>query len=114
MVVADTALTLDEYSEGRGMFEDFSVGPQWQITEAELAMIAANFGLRIVGTPPQPQAGATNSIARIATASGDWIVRVHRPWTTPARLAGVHHALTFLRATGHPIPEVLATPEGHT
>jgi len=96
------------------MFEDFPIGPQWQLTEADLAVIAADFGLRLIGTPPQPQAGATNGIAHIITVSGDWIARVHRPWTTPARLEDVHHILDFLRTAGYPIPAVLATPTGCT
>ncbi len=96
------------------MFQDFPVGPQWQLTADDLATIASDFGLCITGTPRQPQAGATNGIARIATTSGDWLVRVHRPWTTPARLMGVHRTLAFLRAAGHPIPAVLATPTGQT
>jgi len=107
-------MTPSKHGERRGMFEDFPIGPQWQLTEGELATIAADFGLCITGTPRQPRAGATNGIARIATTSGDCIVRVHRPWTTPARLAGGHRALAFLRAAGHPIPLVLATPAGQT
>jgi Ser/Thr protein kinase RdoA (MazF antagonist) len=96
------------------MFEDFPVGPQWRPTAAESAAIAADFGLRLTGTPPPPRAGAINGIARIATAEGDWIVRVHRPWTSPARLAGVHRALAVLRAARHPIPAIRATPAGRT
>jgi len=96
------------------MFQDFPVGPQWQLTAEDVARIAGDFGLRLTGTPPQPRAGATNGIARISTTTGDWLVRVHRPWTSPARLAGVHRALAFLRAAGHPIPAVLATPAGQT
>ncbi len=96
------------------MFDAFPVGPQWQLTADDLATIASDFGLCMIGTPRQPQAGAINGIARIATTSGDWLVRVQRPWTTPARLMGVHRALASLRAAGHPIPAVLATPTGQT
>lgn len=96
------------------MFEDFPVGPQWRLTDAELATIAADFGLRPIGAPPQPQVGAINGIARIAAADGDWIVRIHRPWTTPARLEGVHQILALLRTAGYPIPSVHTTPSGRT
>ncbi len=107
-------MTQQKRGGGRSMFQDFPIGPQWQLTAEDVVRIAGDFGLRLNGTPPQPRAGATNGIARIATTTGDWIVRVHRPWTTPERLAGVHQALAFLRAAGHPIPAVLATPTGQT
>jgi len=58
--------------------------------------------------------GAVNGVARLATDAGEVVVRVHRPWTTAARLEAVHAVCASLRAAGLPLPRILRVRDGTT
>lgn len=62
--------------------------------------------------PPHPLGGAVNGTVLARTADRDIVLRVHRPWTTPDRLAYVHEVLDLLREGGVPVPAVLRTRDG--
>jgi Ser/Thr protein kinase RdoA (MazF antagonist) len=76
--------------------------------------VAAAYGLTTDPTPPRRMGGAINHVLRLGTEDGDVIVRIHRPETTPERLAAVHRVQESLRAAGLPIPAILRTPVGET
>lgn len=94
------------------MNQRIPVGKQWQVGADDIAAIAAAFGLTLTDAPPQALGGAINGVVRVGTNRGDVVFRVHRPETTPARLAAVHGVQDRLRAHGLPIPAVLRTPDG--
>ena len=93
------------------MFDSVRVGPQWVLERVDIEGIASAYGLTVEGKMTT-LGGATNGVARVESDRGAVVVRVHRPWTTPARLASVHHIQAHLRTHGLPIPPTLVTRTG--
>ncbi len=95
------------------MSTDLRMGPRWSVTPTDLDAVAAAYGL--AWQPPiLPLGGAVNGVVRIGSDRGDVVVRVHRPWTTPTRLASVHQIQNASRSQGIPIPPVACTVAGTT
>lgn len=83
------------------------------MTSTDLDVLARAYDLH--WEPPLlPLGGAVNGVARVGSNRGDLVVRVHRPWTTPARLSSVHQIQEALRAHGLPLPPVVRTIVGTT
>ncbi len=96
------------------MFDDLVIGRQWCLNPEDITLIAADYGLVILDEEVQLLGGATNGVARVASNKGEVVVRVHRPWTTPARLSSVHRIQGQLREDSLPIPAILRTHTGST
>ena len=97
----------------RAMSPDLRLGAQWSVTPADLDAIATAYGL--AWQPPIVLlGGAVNGVVRVGGDRGAVVVRVHRPWTTPARLASVHQIQEEVRSQGVPIPPVARTLAGAT
>lgn len=96
------------------MYEDVKIGPQWRVTLADARWLADAYGWNPISDEVTPLGGAINGVARIQTDIGDLVVRVHRPWTAPGRLAAVHAVQDGLRTIGVPIPSVVTTSAGQT
>ena len=77
-----------------------------------MRVAAAAFGLVTESRPLVRMGGAINRVFRVAAVGGDVAVRIHRPETTPGRLAAIHRIQDSLRAGGVPIPRVRVTPGG--
>lgn len=97
-----------------GIVGDLKVGPQWRVTLADARRIAAVYGWSLISDEVMPLGGTVNGVARIHSSIGDLVIRVHRPWTGPARLAAVHAVQERLRTRGIPIPPVVRTTAGET
>lgn len=93
--------------------DNFRTGPKWAVSWRDLHAITAAYGLTATGDP-QALGGATNGVVRLGTDCGEVVVRVHRPWTTPARIENIHAIQQRLRHRGLPVPEVLRTSGGAT
>lgn len=96
------------------MATDLPIGPQWALGQRDIVAIAADYGLTVVRADLPIASGAVNGVARLATDAGEVVVRVHRPWTTAARLATVHAVCTSLHAAGLPLPHILRARDGTT
>lgn len=96
------------------MIDISKASPQWTIVDGDVSRIADAYGLTVLSRGGQPLGGAVNGVARVATDRDDVVFRIHRPWTTVARLEGVHRVQACLRAQGLPIPDVLAARDGHS
>lgn len=96
------------------MFDGLRVGDRWELSTADLTSIADRYGLTAYTIGPRPLGGSINGIGRINCGEQAWIVRVHRPWTDPARLAGIHAIQKALRIEGQPIPRILLDTTGAT
>ncbi|MDQ3540023.1 MAG: phosphotransferase [Chloroflexota bacterium] len=96
------------------MDDDLKIGPQWRVMLADARSLADAYGWNPISDEVTPLGGAVNGVARIPTNIGDFVVRVHRPWTGPARLTAVHAVQDRLRKLGIPIPPVVATSAGQT
>lgn len=96
------------------ILDDLKAGPQWRVTLADARSLADAYGWTLTSDEVTSLGGAVNGVARIRTDIGDLIVRVHRPWTAPARLTAVHAVQGQLRALGIPIPPVVVTSAGQT
>lgn len=96
------------------MPHDLKIGPQWNVTAEDANTLAGAYGWTLASGKVTPLGGAVNGVARIGTSIGDLVLRVHRPWTTPARLTAVHAVQDRLRRLGIPIPEVVPTSTGET
>ncbi len=96
------------------MFENLPVGSQWTLSPDDTRAIAADYGLTIVASDSPVLSGAVNGVAHVETSVGSVVIRVHRPWTTPARLTALHGLLAALREAGIPVPRVLRTHAGTT
>jgi Ser/Thr protein kinase RdoA (MazF antagonist) len=96
------------------LFADLQIGTQWKLTGEEIITIANTYELHNVRAERKVFSGAVNGVALIHSQEGSWVLRVHRPWTTPARLSGVHAALEALRIDAHPVPRVRETTTGTT
>lgn len=90
------------------------VGPQWSVSLDDARWLAATHGWSLVSDEVMPLGGAVNGVARMHSSIGDLVIRVHRSWTSPARLAAVHVVQERLRAGGIPIPPVVRTAAGET
>lgn len=90
------------------------IGPQWVLSRRDIAAVAAAYGLTLLRADLPLPSGAVNGVARLATDAGEVVVRVHRPWTTAARLAAVHAVCTGLRENGLPLPRILTARDGTT
>lgn len=53
--------------------------------------------------------GTYNLNLWVETTGGAYVVRVHRPWVSPERLASIQGVKRRLRARGFPLPESLTT-----
>lgn len=96
------------------MDDDLKLGPQWRVTLADARSLADTYGWTLASGEVVPLGGAVNGVARIQTNIGDLVIRVHRPWTDPARLTAVHAVQEGLRTHGIPIPAVVRTAAGET
>jgi homoserine kinase type II len=96
------------------MFEDLPVGPQWVLNRDDIQSIASDYGLTVATSDARTLSGAINGVVRVASSDGDVVLRVHRPWTTPARLTAIHGLQHSLRLADLPIPRVLPTRTGAT
>ncbi len=94
--------------------DDLNLGPQWRVTLADVRLLADAYGWNPISDEVTPLGGAVNGVARIHTDIGDLVVRVHRPWTGPARLTAVHAVQDRLRTLVIPIPRVVASSSGQT
>jgi len=97
-----------------GIAGNLKVGPQWQVTLDDARRLAAVYGWTLVSDEVMPLGGAVNGVAHIHSSTGDLVIRVHRPWTDPARLAAVHAVQDRLRTRGIPVPPVVRTGGGET
>ncbi len=88
--------------------------PQWTVLDGDISRIADAYGLIVLGQGAKPLGVAVNGVVRITSDRGDVVFRIHRPWTTMARLEGVHRVQTHLRAHGLPIPNVLTARDGRS
>lgn len=93
--------------------DNIRTGPKWAVSWHDLHAITAAYGLTATGDP-QALGGATNGVVRLGTDCGEVVVRVHRPWTTPARIESIHAIQQRLWHHGLPVLEVLRTPGGAT
>ncbi len=96
------------------MFDDLRVGPRWDVSPADLRIVAQAYGWRIPDQVITPLGGAVNGVVRIETPGGDVVIRVHRPWTTPRRLEAVHAVQDQLRNLRPPIPRIYPAKDGRT
>jgi Ser/Thr protein kinase RdoA (MazF antagonist) len=92
---------------------DLQAGPQWNVSSDDAGAIAEAYGQAVMGMPAA-LGGATNGVVRLTTGHGEVIVRVQRPWTTPARIESVHRVQEYLRRRGLPLPAILRTLTGAT
>lgn len=74
--------------------------------------VADAYGLAATAAPPRRLGGAINHVLRVATTTGDIVVRVHRAETTPERLLAVHMVQERLRGAGLPVAAILRTRDG--
>jgi len=72
------------------MFENLTVGPQWVLSPDDIRAIAADYGLTMVAADVSVLSGAVNGVVRVVSSRGPVVIRVHRPWTRPDRLAAIH------------------------
>lgn len=96
------------------MLDDLQISPQWTVTDADIATVAAAYGRTVTASPLHPLGGAVNGVVRVGSNTGDIVVRVNRTWTTPERLTWTHTVQHHLRNHGLPIPHILETRNGGT
>src|SRR4051794_7481032 len=96
------------------MFDGLRVGPQWALSPNDIGAIAADYDLDVDLDSVRQLGGAVNGVVQVASERGPLVFRVHRPWTTPVRLAGIHQLQDILRTVGYPIPSVLRSRVGTT
>lgn len=93
--------------------EGVEFGPRAEPAPDLLARVAARFALGPV-LAATDIGGTYNLNLRVATATGEYVVRVHRPWVGADRLALLHRIRHSLGRGGLPVPEPLAAPGGAT
>lgn len=107
-----------EAGRGRGgdsrIVGDLKVGPQRRVSLDDARWLATAYGWTLVSDDVMPLGGAVNGVVRIHSSIGDLVIRVHRPWTDPVRLAAVHAVQDRLRTRGIPIPSVIRAAGGET
>ena len=104
---------MGDYDRAGLLREGVEFGPRAAADPDLLARVAARFALGPV-LAATDIGGTYNLNLRVATAGGEWVVRVHRPWVGADRLALLHQIRHSLGNAGLPVPEPLAAPGGAT
>ena len=93
--------------------EPSEVGPRAVLSPELLAVVAQSFDLG--ETSEATDIGGTYSLnAKVSTARGEYVVRVHRPWVTPRRLLDVQGVRRVLAHARFPVAPPLADRWGET
>ncbi len=93
--------------------QDSEIGPRAEADQTLLDTVAERWQLGRV-LEAYDIGGTYNLNLRVQTTTGDYVVRVHRPWVTTARLQTLQTIKKQLHAAGFPVPQPLATPAGAT
>jgi len=88
-------------------------GPRAERDETLLDLVMKQFQLGSA-LPIQDLGGTYNLNLHVRTISGEYVVRVHRPWVTRARLGQLHDVRKTLVSAKLPIPELMVSCTGKT
>jgi homoserine kinase type II len=91
--------------------QESEIGPRAGPDDALLEQTAAAFGLGSIQAA-RDLGGTYNLNLRLYTAGGSFVLRVHRPWVTPERVAVLQSVKQRLAAAGFPVSVPLTTSEG--
>jgi hypothetical protein len=101
-------------------FAPFGARAGWAATVRIVARaLADGYGLRVVGEVRHLDGTFKRNLLVRAARSGsalpaDYVVHVHRPFITAARVATVHRAVRSLARSDLPVPRPVATTSGDT